>query len=232
MSRRLLIITGNAPLGDALQDRFQELGFAVLASPPELLAQRLSHWGRPDVILLDLPAEGAEAPGALRSRFDPPPLLLALTPPGTTDPPPPGLDAAVHRPVEFDELASVVELQLAGSPELNEAKRLERSQIKPFTGEVSHAGTGRRTQYDRQGVRVLNLDLGGACFESLVDFQGDNEISLWLPVPGETKRMRLKAEIRWCKRQGAHAFVGCRFVTLDAEDLQRLDRILDAQRKP
>lgn len=249
MRRTLLIVTEDAALGALLQDRFAAAGLSVLVSPLALAERRVALWGRPDAILWDAQAAGAEGAAPLRRGHHPPPALIVLEPPGAAEGASPGApfgahpgapsgaggeaDARVRRPVEFEDLAEVVEHRLTEPLQAEEARQLTASAIQPLAAEVAAAPAegARAPRAQGQGVRVLSLDLAGACFDSPVDFRAGTAIALSLPVPGEARPARLKAEVRWCQRKGARALVGCYFEIVTPEDLLRLEKILLAGRR-
>lgn len=225
MNPRVLVVTGNLPLGDVLQDRLQQSGMQALASPPETAADRLSRWGHPDAVVWDIPAAPAEGAGAaaaaLLRDLKRPAALLLLGPPGAVPRELPG-GALLARPVDFETLIDALQHLLA-EPKAGPAARSDRPPLEGLGAEV--AGSGRASPA-RQGVRVRTLDLGGLSFETPVDYQTGAALTIWLPVPGETLRLRLPAEVRWCRREGARAVVGCRFGAVSSADLARLERIL------
>lgn len=241
MSHRILVVTDHAALGDVLMDRFQAMGHMALLTPPDLIAQRVAQWGQPEIILWDLPRAtgGVPDPGpafAVRKSLPQPPPLLLLLPEGVGGDMPSGEAVLVlKRPVDFETLADAIDQLLeergaaAATPATGKAE--SRPEVAPIPAEVSMLEAGRAV-IDRQGVRVRNLDLGGARFESPVDYPPGTGILLRLKVPGETVPLRLPADVRWSRRDSDHAMVECRFRPIPSHDLGRLERLLAARAQP
>ncbi len=234
MIHRLLVVTDHAALGDVLLDRFQSLGLMALVSPPRLAAQRLAQWGNPHVVLWDLaPAKGPAdlSPAlALRAGLKTRPPLLLLLPEGGSAGLPKGEEALLlHRPIDFETLADAVE-QLAEHARADELPA-EPAEVPSIPAEALLLDASR-ARIDPHGVRVRNLDLEGARFESQVDYAPGAAIALRLQVPGETVPLRLRADVRWSLREGDYAMVDCRFRPIASRDLGRLEKILAARQKP
>lgn len=241
MIHRILVVTEHAALGDVLLDRFQALGLLALVSPPDLAAQRLAQWGNPHVVLWDIPpARGhADLSAALAFRVGlktRPPLLLLL-PEGGPAGLPEGEEALLlRRPIDFETLADAVEQFAAQArPDAPAARTAEapplQTGIPPLPAEVLLLDTGR-TRIAPHGVRVRNLDLEGARFESPVDYAPGSAISLRLQVPGEPVPLRLRADVRGALREKGHATVDCRFRPIASRDLVRLEKVLAPRQGP
>lgn len=231
--QRVLVLTSNGPLGDVLQDRLQQAGLQALSLAPDSAASHLPRWGHPAVIVLDIPARPADASGAAAAALvrglKRPSAVLLLGHAGTTARDVPGGGLLLPRPLDFETLLDAIQQLLAEAkrPEKGaRPDRIVRPPLEGVTAEVALGGEARRLSPERQGVRVRNLDLGGIAFESGVDYTSGTHLVVWLAVPGETSPLRLQAEVRWCRRQGGRAAVGCRFSAMPPGDVERLERIL------
>ena len=234
MIHRLLVVTAHAALGDVLLDRFQALGLLALVSPPGLVAQRLAQWGNPHVVLWDIPpAKGpSDLSAALAVRAGlktRPPLLLLLPEAGSAGLPKGEEALLLRRPIDFETLADAVE-QLAEQARPDELPA-EPAAVPSMPAEVLLLEAGR-ARIAPHGVRVRNLDLEGARFESPVDYAPGAAVALRLRVPGETVPLRLRADVRWSLREGDYAMVDCRFRPIASRDLGRLEKVLAARRNP
>jgi hypothetical protein len=227
---RLLVVTEHAALGDVLLDRFQALGLLALVSPPGLAAQRLVQWGNPHVVLWDVaPAKGQtdlSTALAFRDGLKTRPPLLLLLPEGGSAELPKEEAFLLNRPIDFETLADAVE-QFAEHPRPDDPPAPSPAEVPPLTAEVLLLEAGR-ARIAPHGVRVRNLDLEGARFESPVDYAPGAAVALRFQVPGETVPLRLRADVRWSQREGNHAMVDCSFRPIASRDLGRLEKVLAA----
>ncbi|GEM_PF-3625543 len=224
MTQRILVLTPDKILGETLQDHFHAMGYTTLACPPDQASGRLDRWGKPDLVVWDLPDDAAGEPAASGA------ILLVLLPEGSRTAPEGA--AALRRPMDFEDLAEAVDNLLTTTPPGEEENLESASPIEPFPAEAARAEQGRRLRLERHTVRVLKLGLHSCWLGVPADFRTEGKITLWLPVPGRTRPLRIPAEILAARRQGTRTMVVCRFENLGMEEAGDLDRILTDRRKP
>ena len=212
MTRRITVLTEDAPLGELLQDRFQDMGYEVLSRPAA---------GRPDLVIRD------GGTGALPPSLAGVPVVLLLAKGGKADP---RAAACLARPMDFEDLAATVEALLEAAADPMNQKLEDAPRIEPFPAEASRAEKGRKLRMVRWGVRVLALNAHACLLAVPEDFRTEGPITLWMPVRGTVRPLRLPAEVESLRREDAQILATCRFEALEPVEAAELKRILDDRR--
>ena len=227
MTRRILVLTSDGPLGEVLQDRLQEMDCEALACTAQQAVERTAKWGRPDLVVWDLPSGETPLPGV--------PLIALLAADAAQGPA--GAAATLGRPVDFEDLAGAVEAVLDTLPDARGKHAEDLLDMRPFPAEIVRAEQGRRLKLERMAVRVSRLGPVSCWLDVPADFRPGGKITLWLPLPGKggkdekTRSLRLATEIVEVRRQGLRATVICRFPKPDPEEARELRHLLAAHRK-